>query len=91
MSRLLKLALTAAIAFVGSLYASNLAPTPWDLLFLVLGATCVPLGLGLVGLTEGLRDVLRGARRAQDIIATLVSILVVLFSARLLLGIFGWH
>ncbi len=91
MTRLLKLAVAGASCLVLSLVVSNIIPSPWDLLFLIVGATCVPLGAGLIGVAEGVPATFRGPHRVQESVATLLSILVVLASGRILLGIFGWH
>jgi hypothetical protein len=70
--------------------AMSLAPPTWDLLFLIVAASA-PLWFGLIALGDGLRQCSRGPRRAETVVAIVVGFSVVLFSGRVLLGIFGWH
>jgi hypothetical protein len=90
MTRILKLAILGSIVLAASLAFMNSAPSPWDLLILIVGATCVPLGIGLVTLTEGWQH-RRGPSRVQAVFAGVLGLGQTLMSGRLLLGIFGWH
>ena len=90
-TRILKLAIVGAIVLAASLGVLNQMPNPWDLVVLILGATCIPLAIGLVTLSEVGKELRRGPKRLQAAAALILGLAQFLFGGRLLLGIFGWH
>ena len=84
-------ALTGCVVLGVSIAVVNHTPDPWDLAVLVLGATVVPLGIGLVTVKDAVPAAVRGPRRTQAIVSALLGVALTLFGGRLLLGIMGWH
>ena len=84
-------ALVGCVVLAVSIAMLDHAPEPWDLAVLLVGATVVPLAIGLVTVRDAVPAALRGPRRMQAVTSALLGVVLTLFAGRLLLGIMGWH
>jgi hypothetical protein len=87
----LRVILFGCVILAISLAIVNYLPDPWDLVVFVLGATCIPLGIGLVTVKDAFRPALHGPLRVQAVVSLLLGLVVTRGGGRLLLGILGWH